>query len=56
VFYFRPGHETLPIYYQAEVQRVILNAVRWAAPVQGPYPDTVACPNTKPLEEFVVED
>jgi trehalose utilization protein len=22
VFYFRPGHETLPIYHQAEVQRV----------------------------------
>ncbi|RMF80673.1 MAG: trehalose utilization protein ThuA [Chloroflexi bacterium] len=33
IFYFRPGHETLPIYYQAEVQRVIANAVRWAAPV-----------------------
>ena len=56
VFYFRPGHETLPIYYQAEVQRVILNAVRWAAPVKGPYPNTVACPNTQPLEEFEVED
>jgi trehalose utilization protein len=33
VFYFRPGHETFPIYAQAEVQRVIVNAVRWAAPV-----------------------
>jgi trehalose utilization protein len=32
VFYFRPGHETYPIYYQPEVQRVIANAVRWAAP------------------------
>ncbi|MCO6451760.1 MAG: ThuA domain-containing protein [Caldilineales bacterium] len=31
VFYFRPGHETLPIYHQPEVQRVIINAVRWAA-------------------------
>ncbi len=27
--YFRPGHETLPIYYQKEVQQVIKNAVRW---------------------------
>jgi len=33
IFYFAPGHETLPIYYQPEVQRVITNAVRWVAPV-----------------------
>jgi trehalose utilization protein len=32
VFYFRPGHETYPIYHHAAVQRVIINAVRWAAP------------------------
>jgi trehalose utilization protein len=36
VFYFRPGHETYPIYHQSEVLRVIANAVRWAAPVDGP--------------------
>ena len=36
VFYFRPGHETYPIYYQPEVLRVITNAIRWAAPVAGP--------------------
>lgn len=30
IFYFRPGHETYPIYYQEEVQRVLTNAVRWA--------------------------
>jgi trehalose utilization protein len=33
IFYFRPGHETFPTYYQAEVRRVIANGVRWAAPV-----------------------
>jgi trehalose utilization protein len=32
IFYFSSGHETYPIYYQPEVQRVIANAVRWAAP------------------------
>lgn len=32
IFYFRPGHETLPTYYHPDVQRVIANAVRWAAP------------------------
>lgn len=29
VFYFRPGHETYPIYRQAETLQVIENAVRW---------------------------
>lgn len=32
IFYFRPGHETLPTYHHADVQRVIANAARWAAP------------------------
>ena len=29
IFYFQPGHETYPIYHQGEVQRVLINAVRW---------------------------
>jgi trehalose utilization protein len=32
IFYFRPGHETMPTYHHPDVQRVIANAVRWAAP------------------------
>lgn len=36
IFYFRPGHETYPIYHQPEVQQVIANGVRWAAPAPGP--------------------
>lgn len=32
VFFFRPGHETLPIYYNENVVKVISNAVKWAAP------------------------
>ncbi|MEN6356829.1 MAG: ThuA domain-containing protein [Armatimonadota bacterium] len=36
VFYFRPGHETFPIYYQKEVLKVIENGVRWAKPSGGP--------------------
>ena len=36
IFYFRPGHETFPTYFQKEVQTVIRNAVRWAAPGNGP--------------------
>ncbi len=32
IFYFRPGHETFPIYHDATVLRVITNAVYWLAP------------------------
>jgi trehalose utilization protein len=48
IFYFRPGHETYPIFHQAEVLKVIGNAVRWAAPVDGPTPYYGHVP--KPLE------
>ncbi len=48
IFYFRPGHETYPIYYNEQVLRVIANAVRWAAPVAGP---KYVLGNVKPLEE-----
>lgn len=37
IFYFRPGHETFPIYHNANVRRVLANAVRWAAPTGSPY-------------------
>ncbi|MAM10341.1 MAG: trehalose utilization protein ThuA [Rhizobiaceae bacterium] len=30
VFYFRPGHETYPTFYDDNVRRVISNAVHWA--------------------------
>lgn len=30
IFYFRPGHETYPTYHDANVQRVLKNAVKWA--------------------------
>ncbi|MFW5789072.1 MAG: ThuA domain-containing protein [Spirochaetota bacterium] len=32
IFYFRPGHETFPIYYQPEVLKVIENACLYLAP------------------------
>lgn len=38
IFYFRPGHETYPIFYQPEIQRVISNAVKWAAPTNVKVP------------------
>lgn len=42
IFYFRPGHETYPIYYDANVRRVLRNAVRWAASDGESWIDT--CP------------
>ncbi|WP_223701389.1 ThuA domain-containing protein [Sutcliffiella deserti] len=49
VFYFRPGHETYPTYYNEKVQKVICNAVNWAKPTEsGP----VYYGNAKQLEEI----
>ncbi len=31
IFYFRPGHETYPIFYNEELLHVLINGVRWAA-------------------------
>lgn len=32
MFYFQPGHETNPVFYDANVGRIMINAVQWAAP------------------------
>ena len=32
IFYFKPGHETFPIFYNENVLKIIANAVRWAVP------------------------
>ena len=40
IFYFRPGHETHPIYHDKHVRQVIANAVKWAAPSGSPYHGT----------------
>lgn len=47
IFYFRPGHEVYPTYHDANVQRVLSNAVQWAAP-RVRLADQ--CPSTAPLE------
>src|SRR5690349_25061878 len=45
IFYFRPGHETYPTYYNKEVQLVIGNAVKWAG---GPAGVKLTYGNRKP--------
>jgi trehalose utilization protein len=57
VFYFRPGHETYPTYHDANVQRVIRNAVLWAHNPAQRITDATSAPNV-PVEhalESIVE-
>lgn len=42
IFYFRPGHEAYPIYYNPTVRLVLRNAARWAAPDEQRWIDS--CP------------
>ncbi len=49
IFYFRPGHETYPTYFNPEIRKVISNAVKWAAPVDR---EKQVFGNAKPLEEI----
>lgn len=41
IFYFQPGHETCPTYYDPTVVQLLKNAVRYLAPV---YRGRVGCP------------
>jgi len=50
IFYFRPGHETYPIYYDSNVLKVIGNAVYWAKPTERPQP---TFGNVKPIEKIL---
>ena len=49
IFYFRPGHETYPTYYQKEVLQVLVNSVKWAAPTDNPM---IKYGNRPPLENL----
>jgi trehalose utilization protein len=47
IFYFRPGHETFPIYHNPEIMKVLSNAVHWARPRVIKVDD---CPNVEAIE------
>lgn len=48
IFYFQPGHEEYPTYYNENVQRIITNAVYWANPTYRA--KELTCPNTPAIE------
>ncbi|MBE6632897.1 MAG: trehalose utilization protein ThuA [Ruminococcaceae bacterium] len=48
IFYFQPGHETFPTFYQAPVQTVIRNAVRFVAPT---YRARTGCPHVRKITD-----
>ena len=54
IFYFRPGHEAYPIYYRADIRRVLYNAVLWAKPSDGPHPTLGHF--TPPIENIRIVD
>lgn len=47
IFYFQPGHESYPIFYDENVQKVIKNAVFWAAPVLRD--EALTCPHIEKI-------
>ncbi|SEE04241.1 Trehalose utilization protein [Rhizobiales bacterium GAS191] len=52
IFYFRPGHETFPTYFDPKIRRVIANACRWAAPniAVGDPPGNQPVPPIEPID------
>lgn len=51
IFYFQPGHESFPIFYNPDVITVIKNAVNWAKPIYRVNELGAPCVR-KPLETF----
>lgn len=49
IFYFRPGHETFPTYYNEHVLKVIANGIHWANPTKTATP---VRGNHQPLEQL----
>ena len=47
IFYFQPGHESFPTFYNENVQTIIRNAIRWVAPIYRS--EALVCPNIKKI-------
>ncbi len=51
IFYLQPGHETYPTYYDRNIRKIIVNAVRWVAPTFRST-DVMDCPNPPKAHRF----
>ena len=55
IFYFQPGHESFPTFYDPNVQTIIRNAVRFVAP---DYREVITCPHVRNItdsEPYVIK-
>ena len=43
IFYFQPGHESFPVFKQAEIITILKNAIKWANPIYRL--ETLDCPH-----------
>jgi len=50
IFYFQPGHEMYPIYYNENILKILANAIRWAAPIYKV--EELTCPNPEAPEKM----
>ncbi len=50
IFYFQPGHEEYPVFYNPFIQKIIINAIRYVAPHNRGY-NGIQCVNAKSLEK-----
>lgn len=48
IFYFQPGHESFPTFYNEDVKKIIKNAVYW---VKSDYRKAIDCPHIKKIEK-----
>lgn len=56
IFYLQNGHETFPVYYQAEIRTIIKNAVEWVCPCKRHCPVDRGVGNDPALEEYTLTD
>ncbi|MEP0520004.1 MAG: ThuA domain-containing protein [Hyphomicrobiales bacterium] len=49
IFYFRPGHETYPIFHNEDVKKILKNAVQWAHNSAPNWADVDDAPN-RPID------
>jgi trehalose utilization protein len=50
IFYFRPGHESFPVYHMPEIQHILINAANWA---NAPHHPTLLQGHVPPVLDYV---